>query len=322
MPRKGSTPRAASGTPRDHSGKKNNHVHTKTDKDNVKKIVVDYEAEGREAGMKMKSKNITGLSIKEQKEYQKGYAKGLKKKRLEQQREKREAKKQANLEEMEKNAHYEGILRQMCDEEGIKELVERKYNNMVLFITTILRNKIKSGEEGEGRIANNILKTFEHTSKLHTKLSKEYKKVVNLYVHEVKKLYPFVRGVKPDETFEKWIKTMKEDSENIIQKRNDLYMSTDFEANLNNVDATLQPEDIDAIKKLCQKKLEADAFANLDKIARQSKKERLAEARAKKLSMSGDTSLASSTHTSPREATVDPIWPSRERPLLANPSKI
>lgn len=301
MPRKGSTPRAASGTPRDHSGKKVDNEPTKTDKDDVTKIVLDYRAKGREAGMKNGPNIIKDVSNKQQKEYRKGYAEGLKKKRREEKGREREAKKQLNLEEMEKNAHYEGILRQMCDEEGIKELVERKYNNMVLFITTILRNKIKSGEEGEGRIATNILQTFEYTSKLHTKLSKEYKNVVNLYVHKVKKLSPFVRGVEPDQTFAKWIKTMKEDSEKIIQRRDDLYRSPEFEANLTGFDDTLKAEDIDAIKKLCQKKLEANALENLNKIARQTKKELLAEARAKKLSMSGDTSLASSTYTSPRE---------------------
>lgn len=260
----------------------------------------DYKQIGRDAYKNGESQNRPGLGVKDKKQFDKGYNAAKKQEKLEKQKKAREQKKKAYLEEKKANADNESILRKMCDNEGIRELVQKKYTNMVSFITEVLKHETETEEGEEKQNENNIMNLFKFTMRKYIPLSKEYKNVVNHYANKVKKLNPIVRGAEPNTIFVRWMERMKEDSKNIIEMRNNLYMAPDIDDKLKKVKTDITQEEIDAIKKLIQKKIEADAFENLKKLARQKKKEKKAEARANRSGLTSRTSYVSSANTTPR----------------------
>jgi hypothetical protein len=277
------TSKTQQGTPRKHSDNKN-------DADSNSKPTIDYRAMGRQAYIAGDSKNQPGLGGKNKKQFDKGYDAESKRKLLAKQKEAREAKKQEHLLELEENADNEKILRMMCDKNGILDLVETKYKNMVLFVVDIMNQQ---GEE-------NMKKSFCHAVDGFEFLGKEYKNVVNHYTNKVKKLNPKDPVVQGAQLFVEWLATMKKDSEAIKKKRNDLYMDKDIGLKLEEIKQNITPVEIDAIKKLIQKKLQAEDYKRLHVLAKQNKKDRRASARAKRGDMSGRSSYGSSANSTPR----------------------
>lgn len=255
---------------------------------------------GRQAYIDGKSKNQPGLGGKNKKQFDKGYDAESKRKLLAAQKTAREAKKEAHLLELEENADNEKILRKMCDNEGISELVKKKYENMVSFIREVLKHEMQTDEKEEQENENGIMRTFDFAMQGLVPLSKPYKNVVNLYANRVKKFNPTVRGAEPDEIFVKWMKQMKEDSEAITTKRDDLYRAddlqraNDFVTKLKKVKDNITDAEIDAIRKLVYKKLEAEALKKINMLAKKKKKEKISEARANRSGMSTNRSGMSS----------------------------
>lgn len=286
-------------TPRKHSDNKN-------DADSNSKPTIDYRAMGRQAYIDGKSKNQPGLGGKNKKQFDKGYDAESKRELLAAQKTAREDKKKAHLLELKKNADSEEILRKMCDNEGISELVKKKYENMVSFIREVLKHEMQTDEKEEQENENGIMRTFDFAMQGLVPLSKPYKNVVNLYANRVKKFNPKVRGAEPDEIFVKWMKQMKEDSEAITTKRDDLYRAddlqraNDFVSKLKKVKDNITDAEIDAIRKLVYKKLEAEALKKINMLAKKKKKEKISEARANRSGMSSRSSYGSRANTTPR----------------------
>lgn len=290
MPPNKKTPRA---TPTKDSGNKNDAVSNSTPK-------IDYRAMGKQAYIDGKSKNQPNLAGKNKKQFDRGYDAESKRELLAAQKKAREAKKEAHLLELKKNADSEQILRQMCDNNGISELVKTKYEHMVSFIKEVLKHEMETDDKEEQDNENGIMRTFNFAMQGLEPLSKPYKNVVNLYANRVKKLNPKVRGAETDEIFVEWMKQMKEDSKAITTKRDDLYTAKDIVEKLKKVKKDITDPEIDAIKALIKKKLDADALKKINTLARKKKKEKIAEARANRSAMSSRSSYNSSTNPTPR----------------------
>lgn len=282
MPPKRRTPRQNSRTPRRDLGRKGHgeepkqgNTQDKPPKVNrprieqmVKDIFADNEnKENREREKKVKR---SGLSIAEQKYFDKKYAEKRNSERLKAQEDIRKQKREAHLAEIKANADNESILRKMCDNEGIGALVETKYHNMIDCILQILENEKEYG----------IRATFARQIDGLDHLGKKYKNVVNHYANLIKKLNPKVSGVETDGLSDKLIKDMQEDSEKIKKKRDELYNADDIDAKLQGVEKDITPAQIDEIKTLIDKKLQAAADKRLHILAKQKKKDRRALASA------------------------------------------
>lgn len=276
-------PPKARDTPRTQTDGK--HRHGRMTKDTTEKEEFNgqkYRQMGREARMKGESRNKPNLSTKARKQFNMGYDEVVKEHRLAAQAEEREEKKEAYLQEIKANIENEEILRMMCDNAGMKKLVEDKYKTMISFIRTILQ------EEGQ----DDIITTFSHEIHDLDRLGKKYKRVVNHFTNLVKKLNPKVPGVEIDVRFDEWMKKMQEDSKNIKEKRDQLYNAQNIDEKLREVKGDITPQQITEIKTLIQKKLMAAANKKLHKLAKQKKREKKALNSAASTNRSYDSGIS------------------------------
>ena len=244
--------------------------------------------ENREQEKKYKRR---GLSIAEQKYFDKKWAEEQKRHRLDVQKKTRDKK---------RDAESEKFLRTMCATKGISTWVQKKYTTMVKNMQKILTNL----EDDE------TLGIMKHALEGKEILSPEYKNKVNHYADEIKKIFP--KGANRNDSFEKFIKDMEEDDMKIKKFRDELYKAKDIDEILTSTNEGITEKQINAVKKLIGNKFETKAHQNLKSIGIHLKKAAKEELRASRLleketmSETSDRYL-SSNGTTPRSSTEDTL---------------